>query len=802
MRKPVSWRQWFITESSLTIHCIPAVFLGLILNILDAVSYGMIIFPLSIPLFSTFGPDGISMFLFSAVISQVCYSGGLSMFGGSNGNMMDVREAGGSDETIVATTMVAYSLSTILTGIVFMALGYWKLGSLVEFFPRHILVGCIGGVGYFLLQTGFEVTTRLDLSLSLATLKDLFSLAVFPLWLCPFVLALLLRALQLRFHHPMVVPLFFLVVPCLFYALVPLGPWSLEDLRDLGWLFPLPKPAVPFYDFWTKFNFAATSWSTIPRTIPIMLGLTFFGILHVPINVPALGVSTGRDVDTNRELVAHGWSNLLAGFTGTIQNYLVYSNSVLFIRCGGDSRRAGLLLALFTFLIFLGGPWVVGYIPSMVVGALIFHLGMELLKEAVWDTRDALHPLEYTTVWLIVISMGAIGFMEGILLGVLAACLFFVILYSRRRTIRLSCSGRGLRSRVKRPYRQGRYLDEATRQIHILQLQGFLFFGTVGTVEREIHQAIGSSSVGIDSVPIRYMILDFALVSGLDFSAAEAFIRTKRALDTRGVHLIFCGVSRDGDVGKALRKAMLWGGEDDEEESMESGGFDGKVRVFPSLNEALESCENALLRHFYRQRQHLAAIEDQGDHLLAEPLPPSSDSPPSPRLPRAPPLSSTRGNYPQPLGLLMQAFQELGGRGKEALLHRISSHFTSRDVREGEVLWREGDVPDGLALVESGLLRASVRFEGRSRVVESVLPSTVCGEMDIFTESGGGGRRRRRGVTMQVERRGRVWWLSLEAWEALKTEDPATALGFMSLALGYSAQGMDTLVVHALHIQG
>lgn len=52
-----------------------------------------------------------------------------------------------------------------------------------------------------------------------------------------------------------------------------------------------------------------------------MMALTFFGILHVPINVPALGVSTGRDnVDTNRELIAHGWSNMLSGGLGTVQS--------------------------------------------------------------------------------------------------------------------------------------------------------------------------------------------------------------------------------------------------------------------------------------------------------------------------------------------------------------------------------------------------------------------------------------------------------------------------------------------------
>ena len=51
-----------------------------------------------------------------------------------------------------------------------------------------------------------------------------------------------------------------------------------------------------------------------------MFALTFFGILHVPINVPALGVAVQEDdVHINREMIAHGLSNALSGFAGSIQ---------------------------------------------------------------------------------------------------------------------------------------------------------------------------------------------------------------------------------------------------------------------------------------------------------------------------------------------------------------------------------------------------------------------------------------------------------------------------------------------------
>jgi SulP family sulfate permease len=107
--------------------------------------------------------------------------------------------------------------------------------------------------------------------------------------------------------------------------------------------------------------------------------------LHVPLNVPALGVSLGEDnVKLDRELVAHGASNLLAGLTGTVPNYLTYVNTVLceshsalcgregdyqletdpflVYRVGGGSRLSGLMLAAATGAIMMVGPTVIGYL--------------------------------------------------------------------------------------------------------------------------------------------------------------------------------------------------------------------------------------------------------------------------------------------------------------------------------------------------------------------------------------------------------------------------------------------------------
>lgn len=70
----------------------------------------------------------------------------------------------------------------------------------------------------------------------------------------------------------------------------------------------------------TALDFSAVDWSAFLDTIPAMFALTFFGVLHVPINVPALGISTGEDnLNVDRELIAHGVTNALSGFAGSIQ---------------------------------------------------------------------------------------------------------------------------------------------------------------------------------------------------------------------------------------------------------------------------------------------------------------------------------------------------------------------------------------------------------------------------------------------------------------------------------------------------
>lgn len=385
---PKTWSGKAILQQAVVrpVKLLPAVILGLLLNILDALSYGMILFPLGHALFDDLGSDGIAMFYVSTIVAQVTYSAGGSIFKGGIGSEMievvpfmhkmafTILNAIGEDKpkSVLATTILAFSMSSVLTGIVFFLLGACKLGSLIGFFPRHILIGCIGGVGFFLVVTGIEVSARLpgNLNYNLETLQQLFRADTVGLWILPLGLAIVLKVLQHYIKSQVLVGGYFIAVAILFYVFKFALHIPMETLHSQGWVFDSPPSGNPWYHFWTLYDFKAVDWAALGETIPAMFALTFFGLLHVPINVPALGIATNEDnLNVDRELVAHGISNSISGLCGSVQNYLVYTNSLLFMDSGGSDRLAGLMLAAATGGVLVAGPAIVS-LPSFHIGHL------------------------------------------------------------------------------------------------------------------------------------------------------------------------------------------------------------------------------------------------------------------------------------------------------------------------------------------------------------------------------------------------------------------------------------------------
>jgi SulP family sulfate permease len=532
-----------------------------------------------------------------------------------------------------------------------------------------------------------------------------------------------------------------------------------------------------------------------------MFALTFFGILHVPINVPALALNTGEDhADLDHELKLHGFSNFVSGCFGSIQNYLVYANSLFFMRSGGDTRLAGFELASLTFGVMVIGPSLIGFIPVMMVGVLIFDLGFELLLEAVWEPRKKLKKLEFLTVIVIVLVMGIHDFVVGIGVGVILAFVSLIFQTSRVSAVRATYSGEVVGSTVRRNHSQQDYLHQVGRQIYIIKLAGFLFFGTIASVEGKIRALI--SDEVFNRKPIKYLVLDMCLVTGLDYSAGEAFNTISRLLDGKGILLVLSGVDAESELGRNLRSVGL--GE---------AGID--VMLLPDLNSALEYCENELLKTFYANQEARASSMTAPTASLDVPGLPVGGGKPRSRSfnlisssPRRNHLHEAAQHslnqmevahtprwqsFKEPLRLMLQIFQGLSDKNED-FWFRAVRYFKRQESTTGTVLFRRGEPAEAFYLVESGLLRAEYDLP-QGWLCESIVAGTTCGELPFFSGT-------TRTATAMVETDCVLWLMDQENWQRMEKEEPDVAQELLRISLKLTSERMSAITSFVLSMAG
>lgn len=192
--------------------------------------------------------------------------------------------------------------------------------------------------------------------------------------------------------------------------------------------------------------------------------------------------------------------------------------------------------------------------------------------------------------------MGAWDFVIGIVIGIILACVNFVVQTAQKSAITATYSGQVAISTVRRHPLHVRFLKDAGKQTFVIKLAGFLFFGTIVSVENRVRGLIEEET--FKDQPIRFLILDLKHVNGLDFSAAEAFTRLNRILWKRRVHMIISSIDVEGEIGKSLQNVGLFEKENE-------------VEIFETLNSALEYCENELLKVLYQRKDTMIG---NGDH--------------------------------------------------------------------------------------------------------------------------------------------------------------------------------------------
>jgi len=571
------------------------------------------------------------------------------------------------DETFI-TAVAAIIATTLLTGLIFLFFGRFKLSGFARFIPYPVVGGFLAGTGWLLAKGAFSVMT--DTNFTLDNFSLLFQTEILLHWLPGLIFALALLMILRRSSHFLVIPGMLALGIGLFYIALAVTGVSISQAAELGWLLgPFEQEAL--FQPLTFASLAQVNWPAIATQLDKIGAVIVLSLISLLLNTSALEVAVKEDIDMNRELQSAGLANLIAGLFGSPVGYPALSLTVLAHRLNAKTRLAGVIAALFCGVVLVFGASLLTYFPKPILGGILLFMGLSFLVEWVIDARTRLPRIDYLLVLMILIAIASIGFLEGIAIGVLAAVVMFVVSYSQINAVKHSLSGETYRSKVERPLVHRQTLQERGGEIFILQMQGFIFFGTAQKLLDRIKERLQNP----ECQRLHYVILDFRQVVLLDSSAVFSITRMKQLAESQKIHMVWTNLS------PAIVHLMEKGGLVDE--------TDDSFLIFPTLDHGLEWCENQILAR--QGITDLTGVIEKIERQLKRAIPDLKD------------------------------------------VERLTKYLERKEVEENEYLMHQGDQPDEMYFIEAGLLSAQLELpDGNILRLRSMRGGTTVGEMGMY----------------------------------------------------------------------
>ena len=460
------------------------------------------------------------------------------------------------NDSVYVTVLAAIAISTVFTGFVFYALGALKLGRIIRYVPFSVTAGFMITIGWLLISGGFKVATGLPVDLD--SLPALLSVDTLPFWAAAVIFAIVLELVARSLSQVLAMPVGLAVGMAIFYMACLLIGVDFETLATQGWLLPDRASATTANSLWTEF--AKVDWWLVVSQWRSYISIAVISTLALLLAVTGLELSVRQRVDVDREL-----------------------------RAAGLDQKSVLLGALLCLIIAIqGGDWLT-LIPVPFLGGVFLWLGWRLWHQWLFNHGNYLQRNDWVAVAAIVLVTVNAGFIAGVLLGTGVGIALFLMDYSQVRAIKYIVNGREIRSNIDRPGPMEQFLYDEGRRVHIIKLQGYLFFA-------RSHQVIVQLEPLFETMRNsgqHFVLIDFKGVAGIDSTAVMGFVQLRQMAEEVGGELVFSGLTEESKVD--LDKSEL---------SAE------RVKYLDDLNQGLAYCEDQLLMgHDDLRRDKVSASE-------------------------------------------------------------------------------------------------------------------------------------------------------------------------------------------------
>ncbi len=301
--------------------------------------------------------------------------------------------------TLVKTHGLQYLLAaTLLTGVLQIAMGYLRLGSLMRFVSRSVVTGFVNALAILIFLAQLPELTHVSWHVHAMTAGGLAIIYLFPY-------------ITKKIPSPLVT----------IVVLTGLAITLDLDIRTVGDMGELPDTLPVF--MWPD---VPLTFGTLAIIFPYSVSLAVVGLLESLMTATIIDDLTDTDSDKNRECKGQGIANLASGMIGGMAGCAMIGQSVINVKSGGRTRLSTLSAGVFLLLliVFLG-DWV-ARIPMAALVAVMIMVSIGTFN---WSSFANLrkHPASSSIVMLgtVTVVVATHNLAIGVFVGVLLAAIFF-----------------------------------------------------------------------------------------------------------------------------------------------------------------------------------------------------------------------------------------------------------------------------------------------------------------------------------------------------------------------------------------
>ncbi len=555
---------------------------GVAVTFLSAAVGGSIVALRSSLPFAVAGPDSSISVVMAAMVATLVHR--LVAYGGTD---------------LLAPTLIAMSLTTALTGLLLCVLGFTHAGRAIRFVPYPVIGGFLGTTGWLMITGAMQVVT--DQRPALTNIGAFLDAAVAAKLAAGLIVAITLFIALRRSKSLFVLPGVLLAAIAATYLFLVLTGSPLVVAQAEGWMFR-PQPMAGLISPWQPGALRGFSWTALPALAGDLLAVMFVTVINFLLNTTAIEIASRTEANIERDLKVLGLANIATAALGGYVSCTSLSRSMLVRVAGATSRISGLTVAAISAAVLVADPGFLGYVPKYVLAGLLFYLGGGLVYQWIIRSSWQLLRLEYLSLIAIALLIVNVGFIAGVLIGVVIGCATFALSASRVNAIKFSFDGTEYRSSLDRGTHEQALLADHGREIQGMALQSYLFFGSANRLYQHVKALLAQQP------NCRFLIFDFRRVTGIDSSATQSFTQIKQVATEAGARIVL--VNLTPELERSFRAARF---------------ISDDIAVAPDLDRALESCEHAIIEAHRAEGSETRSLrawlsEALGDPQLADHL--------------------------------------------------------------------------------------------------------------------------------------------------------------------------------------